>query len=196
MSYEIFPLSEFIASYPEDKLAERLGSFRCNRGDVDVENFLRNSAIPYEKRELARVYLALDQDTGSILGYFSLSMRCGVVPKDCVSKSMYKRLNAQPETDVAQMYLIGQLGRSDDSDKGLGKRLMADAMNLIRQANGIVGCPVVRIDCKPALIPYYETYGFRPVRMNDSDELMMMVCILKPQFPWEPEGENGDELVS
>ena len=194
MEYRLTSLNQLLAAYPEEDIERVFSGFRCSR-DTDLETFLHKQAIPYDKRELARVYVALTSEN-HVVGYFSLSMRCGVVPKDCVSKSMYKRLNAQPETDVAQMYLIGQLGRSDDSDKGLGKRLMADAMNLIRQANGIVGCPVVRIDCKPALIPYYETYGFRPVRMNDSDELMMMVCILKPQFPWEPEGENGDELVS
>ena len=194
MEYRLTSLNQLLAAYPEEDIERVFSGFRCSR-DTDLETFLHKQAIPYDKRELARVYVALTSEN-HVVGYFSLSMRCGVVPKDCVSKSMYKRLNAQPETDVAQMYLIGQLGRSDDSDKGLGKRLMADAMNLIRQANGIVGCPVVRIDCKPALIPYYETYGFRPVRMNDSDELMMMVCILKPQFPWEPEELHGDELVS
>ena len=115
-------------------------------------------------------------------------MRCGIVPKDSqISKSMYKHLNVQSETDVAQMYLIGQLGRADGSEKGFGKQLMADAMGLIRGANAIVGCPVVRIDCKPELMEYYTRYGFQSVRMNGSGTLMMMVCLLRPQFPWEPE---------
>ena len=187
MGYRIFPLSEFIRTYPEEDIQKRLSLFRCSR-DRDLEDFLHRLAIPYEKRELARVYLALDTESGSILVYFSLSMRCGIVPKDSrISRSMYKHLNVQSETDVAQMYLIGQLGRADGSEKGFGKQLMADAMGLIREANAIIGCPVVRIDCKPELMEYYTGYGFQSVRMNESGTLMMMVCLLRPQFPWEPE---------
>ena len=37
------------------------------------------------------------------------------------------------------------------------------------------------------LIEYYTGYGFQSVRMNESGTLMMMVCLLRPQFPWEPE---------
>ena len=195
MDYVLVSLRDLLEERGEDAVSYEASRFRCSK-DTDLERFLSRSAVMYEKKELARVYLALSPDDARILGYFSLSMRCGVVPKDSVSKSMYKRLNVQPETDVAQMYLIGQLGRSDTSGKGLGKCLMADAMALIRKANGIIGCPVIRIDCKPELIPYYTNYGFQQVKLNDAGDLMMMVCILKPQFPWEPEGENGDELVS
>ena len=79
MGYRIFPLSEFIRTYPEEDIQKRLSLFRCSR-DTDLEDFLHRLALPYEKRDLARVYLALDSESGSILGYFSLSMRCGIVP--------------------------------------------------------------------------------------------------------------------
>lgn len=58
---------------------------------------------------MARVYLAIS-DNNEILGYFSLSMRCGVVPPDAaISETMKRKLNVQPETNVAQMFLIGLL---------------------------------------------------------------------------------------
>ena len=96
MGYRIFPLSEFIRTYPEEDIQKRLSLFRCSR-DRDLEDFLHRLAIPYEKRELARVYLALDAESGSILGYFSLSMRCGIVPKDSqISKSMYSTSTCSP----------------------------------------------------------------------------------------------------
>ena len=137
MGYRIFPLSEFIRTYPEEDIQKRLSLFRCSR-DRDLEDFLHRLAIPYEKRELARVYQALDTESGSILGYFSLSMRCGIVLKDSrISRSMYKHLNVQSETDVAQMYLIGQLGRADGSEKGFGKQLMADAVSDLMEIPGV-----------------------------------------------------------
>ena len=186
MDYRLASLRQLLSIYSEDEINQVFSRFRCSR-DPDLEEFLHQRAISYEKRDLARVYLALTPDN-EIVGYFSLSMRCGIVPKDSrISRSMYKHLNVQSETDVAQMYLIGQLGRADGSEKGFGKQLMADAMGLIREANAIIGCPVVRIDCKPELMEYYTGYGFQSVRMNESGTLMMMVCLLRPQFPWEPE---------
>ena len=186
MEYRLTSLNQLLAAYPEEDIERVFSGFRCSR-DTDLETFLHKQAIPYDKRELARVYVALTSEN-HVVGYFSLSMRCGIVPKDSrISRSMYKHLNVQSETDVAQMYLIGQLGRADGSEKGFGKQLMADAMGLIREANAIIGCPVVRIDCKPELMEYYTGYGFQSVRMNESGTLMMMVCLLRPQFPWEPE---------
>ena len=100
-------LRQLLSIYSEDEINEVFSRFRCSR-DLDLEEFLHQRAISYEKRDLARVYLALTPDN-EIVGYFSLSMRCGIVPKDSrISKSMYKHLNVQSETDVAQMYLIGQ----------------------------------------------------------------------------------------
>ena len=165
-----------------------MSGFRCSR-DKDLESFLHHSAIPYEKREMARVYLAISDDD-AILGYFSISMRCGVVPQDAqISNTMKRKLNVQPETNVAQMFLIGQLGRADSSEPGFGRSLIVKAFNLIREANRIIGCPIVRIDCKPELVSYYETYGFQSVRLNNDGSLMMMVCVLKDNYAWE---SNGD----
>lgn len=150
-----------------------------------MESFLHSSAIPYEKRELARVYLAIS-DEDEILGYFSISMRCGGVPSDApISNSMKRKLNVQTDTNVAQMFLIGQLGRADCSEQGFGRTLIIKAFNLIREANRIIGCPVVRIDCKPELVSYYATYGFQPVRLNAEGSLMMMVCVLRDNYNWE-----------
>ena len=187
MDYDFIPLKTMLDNADEQTISALLSTFRCSR-DRDLENFLHKSAVPNEKRGMARTYLALSSDD-RIVGYFSLSMRCGVIPKQLVSKSMYKRLNVQPETDVAQMYLIGQLGRSDDSEHGLGESLIKQAMGLIARANEIVGCRVMRIDCKPSesLIAYYHRFGFEAIKTTSDGELTMMVSILKPQFPSEPE---------
>lgn len=113
-------------------------------------------------------------------------MRCGIVPQDVpISNTMKRKLNVQPETNVAQMFLIGQLGRADGSEPGFGRSLIVKAFNLIREANRIIGCPVVRIDCKPELANYNETYVFQPVRLNNDGSLMMMVCVLKDNYAWE-----------
>ena len=48
-------------------------------------------------------------------------------------------MNIDSDNNVAQSYLLGQLGRDDDSYKGMGADLLEDAVELVKQANGIVG---------------------------------------------------------
>ena len=86
--------------------------------------------------------------------------------------------------------MIRELACADCSEQGFGRTLIIKAFNLIREANRIIGCPVVRIDCKPELVSYYATYGFQPVRFNAEGSLMMMmVCVLRDNYNWNtPEG--------
>ncbi len=157
--YVITPLRFLLQRMEEEDVKTRLGSFTCSR-DRDRKDFLHNKAILFEKKGMARTYLAIMDD--GIAGYFTLSIRCLRVPDDQeVSKSLSKKMNIDPDNNVAQSYLLGQLGRADDSYKGMGADLLEDAIELVKQANGIVGCRVVRVDCQDELIPYYEQHGFR-----------------------------------
>ena len=79
-------------------------------------------------------------------------------------------MNIDSDNNVAQSYLLGQLGRDDDSYKGMGADLLEDAVELVKQANGIVGCRVMRVYCQDDLIPYYEQHGFRYLCVTDPVE--------------------------
>ena len=54
-------LRQLLSIYSEDEINEVFSRFRCSR-DLDLEEFLHQRAISYEKRDLARVYLALTPD--------------------------------------------------------------------------------------------------------------------------------------
>lgn len=180
MNYNLVSLHDLLEDYDEESVTVQLSAFKCSK-DKELEDFLCRNSIIYEKRDMARTYLAVSLEM-EIVGYFSLGIRCGSIPDDLtVSKSLYKKLNVNRDTGVAQMFLIAQLGRSDDSPKGLGRSLMEDAFYMLLEANRIVGCRVIRIDCKPAqsLVDYYSQYGFVPIRQNLDIELTMMVCILQ-----------------
>ena len=145
----------------------------------EQESFLKSKAIMMEKRNICRTYLAVDGQR-HILGYFSIGLRCIKVPEsDESSKDFNKKMNVDPETKVAQSYLIGQLSRSRSSSKGLGSMLMADAIGLIRTANHIVGCRLVRVDCDDALTGHYSSHGFRKLKENGVGELNQMAYILR-----------------
>lgn len=83
---------------------------------------------------MSRTYLAIIGDM--IAGYFTLSIRCLQVPEDQdVSKSLSKKMNIDPDSNVAQSYLLGQLGRADYSYKGMGADLLEDALEIVKRAN-------------------------------------------------------------
>lgn len=157
--YRLMPLRDLLDKLDEGEITTRLGSFVCSR-DLDREDFLHNKAVFFERKDMARTYLALMNDR--IAGYFTLSIRCLQVPRNQkVSKTLSRRMNVDPDNNVAQSYLLGQLGRADCSYKGMGKDLLEDAVELIKQANKLVGCRVIRVDCLDNLIPYYREQGFR-----------------------------------
>ena len=88
-------------------------------------------------------------------------------------------MNLDPESRVAQSYLIGQLNRSKDAPKGFGSKLMEDAIHHILEANLIVGCRLVRVDCEDGLIDYYSDLGFRKIKKNEDEDLNQMAYILR-----------------
>lgn len=166
--YLTVSLRDLLRDFDESEVDSRLRQFVCTR-DHDREDFLHNKAIVFEKKGMARTYLAVADKM--IAGYFTLSTRCLRVPDDRnVAKSLSKKMNIDPDNNVAQSYLLGQLGRADYSYKGMGADLLEDAVELIKQANGIVGCRVIRVDCLDELIPYYEQHDFKYLCITDPTE--------------------------
>ena len=88
-------------------------------------------------------------------------------------------MNIDPKSGVAQSYLIGQVSRSDLSPSGLGMEAINCAIDRIADAAKIVGCRMIRVDCKDELIPYYEKKGFKFIGKNQAHNLNQLVYILK-----------------
>ena len=167
-SYHLISLRDFLHEFDEGDVSNRLKKFICTR-DSDREDFLHSKAVIFEKKSMARTYLAIIDDM--IAGYFTLSIRCLQVPDDQnISKSLSKRMNIDPDNNVAQCYLLGQLGKADYSYKGMGADLLEDAVAIVKQANELVGCRVIRLDCMDELIPYYEQHGFTYLCVTDPTE--------------------------
>ena len=74
-----------------EELHNLISSFSCHR-NPSVEHFLKTSAINFAKQDISVTYLAFSEDTGELLGYFSLTIRPIEVPADRVSKSISRIL--------------------------------------------------------------------------------------------------------
>ena len=174
--YTLVRLSSLLSRYGEDAVAEKLSTFDP-AFDSSVDRFLAEKSIAMEKKSECRTYLAFDIDSSAIMGFFSIGIRCLEVPDGCgLSNTMLKKLN-RSEENVVQAYLLGQLSRAKGF-KGFGKTLIDEALSMIKAAQDIVGCRVVRLDCTDDLVGYYKEYGFHFVRKNPEKDLNQMVMIL------------------
>ena len=102
----------------------------------------------------------------------------GVPDNVPISNNLRRKMNVNNETGIAQMYLLGQLARSDDSEQGTGAMLLEDAFRVLHQAFMTVGCRVVRVDCADDLISYYESHGFTFINKNEDENLNRLVALI------------------
>jgi len=177
MTYLVVALNKFLSKSSEEEVSKVLSSFSCKR-DEDVESFLRDKAIIQEKKHISRTYLIFDIEDmqKELVAYFTLAIS-SMEDKDLVcSGNLRKKMNIN--NGSAQSYLIGQIGKLDGAQKGLGRFAIEKAIDRIVSANAKVGCRVVRVDCRPPLVNYYKDNGFTLVRQNADRDLNEMVMIL------------------
>ncbi|WP_228141325.1 hypothetical protein [Acinetobacter baumannii] len=89
-------------------------SFSCPP-NPDVESFLLNKdkGIRFENTSISRTYLIIDDDTGDILAYFSISFKEITLDTSNISKSLIKRLDGiNKRAETLKVYLIGQIGKN------------------------------------------------------------------------------------
>lgn len=201
MSLNVIPLRELLKS---DSTAEEINSllfsFECkstNTGSSDVEYFLHNKAIQFEKTDLARTYLVLSSYKGRpyLSGYFSITNKSLVIPRrqyKNFSNSLKKKLMGlghQTEQNNYEIkgYLLGQLGKnySDIAKKAnrvSGKDLLAIAYGKINEAYIITGGRILFLECEnhEKLKNFYEDNGFRMLEDYESaNDLRLYVKWLK-----------------
>ena len=174
----IVRLSPLIESEGESKVQEFLRTFKCSR-DSDLEMFLHDRAIFYEKRDRARTYLIVDSDDehDTIVAYISLAITHLTVCEDSpLSKTIRNRMDLHD--NMTNAYLIGQLAKDDRVDEHIGHELIKMAINLIRPGFEMFGCRIICIDCKKPLIEFYEREGFFRISTEPVDGLYRMVCLI------------------
>jgi len=174
--FKVFPLRKLIRSLPSEELSAIISTFSCER-NKDVESFLKKSAIVHEKRHISRTYLIFADDAPRMIdAYFTIAVSSMDVSGLECSSELRKKMNIN--NGLAQSYLIGQIGKRDGGEKGLGEFAILSAVDRIMEANEKVGCRVIRLDCKPSLMKYYAENGFSYAGKNKDGDLSQMVRII------------------
>jgi len=175
MKIEIYRLYELMNEMNEEKLSLLLSAFKCSRSR-DSERFLRKVAVKHETKNISRTYLAIDTDDDKIAGYFTLAFKCLNVKDADLAADIAEQMNIKD--DIAQSYLIGQLARSDDAERGSGKMMLDEAIKTFSKGKEMFGCQTVRLDCRDELIDYYRSHKFRHIRKNADKDLNQMVTFI------------------
>lgn len=170
-------------------MREVLSLFFCTKNS-DVETFLRDKAITFEKASRARTYLILDEEALTdgkidIIAYFTVSMKA-LNLREGISKNVRKHLdglgNKQGSTFV--VYLIGQLGKNDNYRSEIdGKELIAMAIATIKEAYDVVGGRYILVECEPVpgLKKLYEDNDFTFLQESlENDSLIQFIRFIDP----------------
>ena len=175
-------------SASESKVQEAIFSFCCEQ-DTDIENFLKNTAIRFEKISKSRTYLLVDEveltrQKFNVLAYFTIALRVLKISDLGLSKTQIKKLDGfsaikkdEPITDFP-VFLVGQIGKNDAFKKSIkGNQVLEYAMSVIGRAQDEVGGRIVLAECddNPKLIKFYKDNGF--IILN-TDEMVQLIRII------------------
>lgn len=129
--------------------------FSC--GQPDLDDWFRLRASQDEKRNVARVFVAVDSDLG-VVGFYSLSS-LSLSLEDLPQEIAHKL----PRYDAIPAALIGRLARDRRvRGRGIGELLLADAILRILGAGRSIAVFAIVVDAKDErAVEFYQSFGFR-----------------------------------
>lgn len=138
-----------------DKQHDR-ADFRCGQPDLDA--WFHQRAGQDDRRNVARVFVAVDSELGMV-GFYSLGAFTLALPD--LPEDVARKL---PRYDAIPAALIGRLARDERvRGQGMGDLLLADAIKRILGAGRALAVFAIVVDAKDeAAARFYEAFGFRP----------------------------------
>lgn len=165
------PLKDLLQELEKDELLKLLQTFRCGL-NVDVESFLTHpgKAIRFEQTDNARTYLVLDDLTGDILGYFSVTFKELLLESTALSKTQIKKLDGiSKNAESVRAFLIGQIGKNTAvlNNPIRLKDLLSETYAVLSEAKALVGGRLIILECEdsPKLIQLYQQQGFTLIEL-------------------------------
>ncbi|MCL1986720.1 MAG: hypothetical protein FWG64_01945 [Firmicutes bacterium] len=157
----------------ETHVKNAIQNFRCK--DVDVENFLKNKAFDFERRNKSRTYLIFEG--ANLVAYYTLSLY-SLVFDDSISKNVVKKIDGfSKSVQSVGITLIGQLGKDLNLGKNIsGAYLLDECLSAIIDVQRIVGGRYTMLECAeiPKVVEFYRNNGFEVLQRADDKYLRMV----------------------
>lgn len=136
-----------------------LTSFDC--GDVDLNEFLTDDAIPFQEKRIATTYIVIINDR--VAAYFSLLN--DKVSRTDVSKSAWRKLKKLfAHSKHRSNYPAIKIGRfavcKDFASQGLGSVIMDAIKQSVNEKSQYSAFRFLTVDAYISAIPFYSKNGF------------------------------------
>lgn len=178
--YRVHSLNRMIGHGTDMELLEqRLKEFRCSR-DEQLEKFIHEQAVFFEKKGYGRTYLVLDISSDRLIGippiaaFFTLALTA--TDYSGISKSKKEKvLGSKPGRNAFRAFagiLIGQLARDDRYDASFidGEALLRECEHHIELGRQYLGGRIVYLDCREALVKTYQKSNYRLLSERSNSE--------------------------
>jgi len=171
--FSLYSLDKFLQNYSANKVKKLLLTFKCSI-NKDIEHFLHNKAITFEKKLRSRTYLLLENETNEVAGYFSVAI--SVLYSDEVADEIVLEIGDLNIPKDIPCFLIGQIAKSDKfKNIKIGNILMQTAIEKLETTNKIVGGRFILLDAlnNKKVIEFYEDFGF--ITIEETNESIKMI---------------------
>ena len=137
---------------------------KFSSGQPDIDDWFRRRASQDERRNVARVFVAINDDLG-IIGFYSVSSY--TLALDHLPEGLARKL---PRYDAIPAARIGRLARDQRvRGQGIGELLLADAVRRILGAARSIAVFAIVVDAKDdAAAAFYRRFGFQPFPLQPS----------------------------
>ncbi|MCL2488792.1 MAG: N-acetyltransferase [Oscillospiraceae bacterium] len=183
--YKIIALRDMVAMLGEDRAKSILASYSCPI-NPDVEGFLRDKAIEFDRQGLSATHLVFTsyRDQTVLAGYYTLALKIITISEKKISNTIRRKLIKYASRDQSMKCfnipapLIAQLGKNYTHSYNkliTGDELLKLACEKVAQIQQAAGGKVVYLECEdiPKLISFYSDNGFCDFgkRMLERDEI-------------------------
>ena len=187
MRYKFFKLSSFLADIENKKetksqIIKLLKTFKCEKNQ-DLEIFLKQKALIFEKQKRARTFLFIDIQTKQVLAYYTISISLLNLKNLPIQNELLEEITGYKNNfpDLIPCYLIGQLGKSDLCNLKIGNKLIKYATNKIINCHYHLGGRFIILDAlnNHKLLKFYAKHGFIPIeKISQNKESIKMIYFL------------------
>lgn len=153
-----------------------LSTFDC--GDQDINEFLKDDALNYQKDRMANTYLFIDDDSNEIVAFFSISNDClnDLGEDSGYTNKIWNKFHRKaeiPNKKRIRSYPAIKIGRLGVCKKLQGNGLAYELMDFIKGYSVLnlkPACRLLLVDAynKEKQIKFYSRNGF--LFLLDSDE--------------------------
>jgi acetyltransferase, GNAT family len=175
----------------EKYVKENILNTFSSRKNNNVEDFLHNKAIFFEKSSISTTHLIFDNND-TLLGYFSVANKSLILPNERfenLSNSKQKKLMQSGQKVgngfyLVNSYLLGQLGKNfnlSESEQIKGNFLLSLAFELLLEAKELINAKYVWLECRNSekLVDFYKKFGFEKIdNFISKDGLVVMMMKL------------------